>query len=125
MSSEKDARGGVYRNSIRSGEFYGTLVAFNQGNSELVKFNIDDIVLRATRDQDFLKAVENLKTYRYDNLTQALNVLASQGWVVRSALVVRGRNGDERHFVMAYETDYIKPLSPWLEGPAKERSGQK
>ena len=65
LSSEQDARGGVYRTNIRAGEFYGTLVAFTQANNELVRFNIDDIVMRATRDQDFLKAVESLRNLNY------------------------------------------------------------
>lgn|GEM_PF-661326 len=125
LSSEQDARGGVYRTNIRSGEFYGTLVAFTQANNELVRFNIDDIVMRATRDQDFLKAVESLRNFRFDNVTQALNVLASHGWVVRSAMVLRGRHGDEQHYVMARPTDNIMPMSPWLEQSAKGRSGQK
>ena len=87
----------MYRTSIRSGEFYGELVSFTQANNEMVRFNIDDIVLRMTRDQDFLKAVEALKTYRFESTLQALNVLASHGWEVRSSTVVRGRNGDEQH----------------------------
>lgn len=125
MTSEQDARGGVYRTSIRSGEFYGTLVSFTQANNEQVKFNVDDIVLRMTRDQDFLKALQNLTTYRFDNTTQALNVLASHGWEVRSAMVVRGRNGDEQHFVMARPVDSMMPASPWLEQRSGDRSRQK
>ena len=81
--------------------------------------------MRATRDQDFLKAVESLRNFRFDNVTQALNVLASHGWVVRSTMVLRGRHGDEQHYVMARPTDNIMPMSPWLEQSAKGRSGQK
>lgn len=125
LSSEKDARGGVYRTNIQSGEFYGTLVAFKQANNELIRFNVDDIVLRATRDQDFLKAVNSLKTFRFDNVGQALNVLASHGWQVRSTMVLEGRSGEEKHFVMARPVSNIMPLSPWLDTNAKGRSGQK
>ena len=92
---------------------------------DYIKFNVDDIVLRMTRDQDFLKALQNLTTYRFDNTTQALNVLASHGWEVRSAMVVRGRNGDEQHFVMARPVDSMMPASPWLEQRSGDRSRQK
>lgn len=125
LTSEKDARGGVYRTSIQSGEFYGTLVSFKQANNELIRFNVDDIVLRATRDQDFLKAVNSLKTFRFDNVGQALNVLASHGWQVRSTMVLQGRSGEEQHYVMARPVSNIMPLSPWLDTNAKGRSSQK
>lgn len=117
--------GGVYRTKIRSGEFYGTLVAINQANTELVRFNIDDIVMRATRDEDFLSSLKRIEEYRFLNVHQALNVLASHGWVVRSTMVLNGRRGEERHYLMARPTDYITPMSPWLENGAKERPGQR
>lgn len=118
-------QGGVYRSALLASEFYGTLVAFTQANNELVRFNVDDIVLRMTRDQDFLKAVEELRTYRFESTSQALNVLASHGWVLRSTMVLRGRNGDERHYVMARPTELMMPVSPWLERRAGAGAGQR
>lgn len=125
VAKEEAGQGGVYRSTIRSGEFYGKLVAFTQANNEMVRFEADDMMLRMTRDQDFLKALENLRTYRFQNVVQALNVLASHGWEVRSSMVVRGRNGDEQHYLMARPVDAMSPVSPWLEQRAGTRSGQK
>jgi hypothetical protein len=68
-----------------------------------------------TRDQDFLKALESLKNYRFDSTLEALNVLASHGWEVRSSMVLRGRNGDEQHYLLARPVDSLMPASPWLE----------
>ena len=98
-------------------------MAFNQSNTEVVRFNIDDVVMRATRDPQFLSATKKLKTHRFESTSQALNVLASHGWVVRSTMVLRGRNGDERHYLMARPMDYILPLTPWLEEGSRDRSG--
>jgi hypothetical protein len=126
LSAKEDAgQGGVYRSSISAGEFYGKLVSFTQANNELVRFQTDDIMLRMTKDQDFLKALENLKKYRFDNTIEALNVLASHGWEVRSTMVVRGRNGDEQHYLMARPVDAMMPASPWLERRAPANSRQK
>lgn len=125
VGKEEGRQGGVYRTSIRSGEFYGELVSFTQANNEMVRFNIDDIVLRMTRDQDFLKAVEALKTYRFESTLQALNVLASHGWEVRSSTVVRGRNGDEQHHLLARPVDNMMPVSPWLSERGGSRKGNK
>ena len=125
ISREQAGQGGVYRTSIRSGEFYGELVSFTQANNENVKFNADDIMLRMTRDQDFLKALENLRTYRFESTVQALNVLASHGWEVRSSMVVRGRNGDEQHYLLARPVDAMMPVSPWLEQRGGASKGQK
>jgi hypothetical protein len=124
-SKETAGQGGVYRSSVSAGEFYGKLVSFTQANNEMVRFQTDDIMLRMTRDQDFLKALENLKNHRFDNTIEALNVLASHGWEVRSTSVVRGRNGDEQHYLMARPVDAMMPVSPWLERGAPANSRQK
>lgn len=125
VSREQAGQGGVYRSTIHSGEFYGELVSFTLANNENVKFNADDIMLRMTRDQDFLKALENLRTYRFESTVQALNVLASHGWEVRSSMVVRGRNGDEQHYLLARPVDAMMPVSPWLEQRGGASKGQK
>ena len=91
----------------------------------MVRFNIDDIVMRATRDEDFLSSLKRIEEYSFPNVHQALNVLASHGWVVRSTMVLNGRRGEERHYLMARPTDYITPMSPWLEEGAKQRPGQR
>lgn len=124
-SKEEGGQGGVYRTSISSGEFYGKLISFYQANNELVRFQTDDIMLRMTRDQDFLKALESLKNYRFENTVEALNVLASHGWEVRAATVVSGRNGDEQHYLMARPVDMMMPVSPWLERRAPANTRQK
>jgi hypothetical protein len=72
-----------------------------------------------------LKAVEELRKYRFESTSQALNVLASHGWVLRSTMVLRGRNGDEQHYVMARPTELMMPVSPWLERRAGAGAGQR
>ena len=92
------------------------MLAFNQSNTEVVRFNIDDVVMRATRDPQFLLETRKLKTHRFESTSQALNVLASHGWVVRSTMVLRGRDGDERHYLMARPHGlHFARLTPWLE----------
>jgi len=115
QSKEQGGQGGVYRTTLRSGEFYGKLISYTRANNENVRFQTDDIMLRMTRDQDFLKALESLKNYRFESTLQALNVLASHGWEVRSTMVIRGRDGDEQHFLLARPVDSMMPVSPWLE----------
>ena len=120
VAKEEAGQGGVYRQTLRSGEFYGKLISYTQANNEQVRFQCDDIVLRMTRDQDFLKALESLQSYRFDSTLEALNVLASHGWEVRSSMILRGRNGDEQHYLLARPVDSMMPASPWLE----KRGGQ-
>jgi hypothetical protein len=124
-SKENAGQGGVYRTSISSGEFYGKLVSYMQSNNEIVRFQTDEIMFRMTRDQDFLKALENLKGFRFENTLEALNVLASHGWEVRAATVVSGRSGDEQHYLMARPVDTMMPVSPWLERRAPANSREK
>lgn len=35
-------------------------------------------------------------------------------------MVMRGRQGDEQHYLMSYATDRLTPVFPWLE---KENNG--
>lgn len=122
LSAKGTQKNEVIRSNIRQGEFYGKLVVRKQGNTELVRFNIDDIVLRMTRDSEFKKNVQSIKTHRFGNVLEALNVLSSHGWEVRSTMVLRGRQGDEQHYVMAYSTDRLMPVSPWLVRENREGS---
>ena len=110
----------VLRTEIRAGVFYGTLVSFKQTNTEIVRFKVDDSVLRMTRDAEFTRNLEDLTKYRFESVEQALNVLSSHGWQVSSTMVLRGRQGDEQHYLMSYATDRLMPVFPWLE---KENDG--
>lgn len=123
---EEGHQGGVYRTSISSGEFYAKLISFTLANNEQVRFVADDVMTRMTRDQDFQKALESLRTYRFDNLIEALNVCASHGWEVRSTMVLEGRNGQEQHVLLARPIDTMMPVSPWLDRvPEDARSRQR
>ena len=102
------------------------LISFTLANNEQVRFVADDVMTRMTRDQDFQKALENLRTYRFDNLIEALNVCASHGWEVRSTMVLEGRNGQEQHVLLARPIDTMMPVSPWLDRvPEDARSRQR
>lgn len=125
LSSKEDAQGGVYRTTIHSGEFYAKLTSFVLANHEQVRFTADDIMLRMTRDQDFLKALQELRDYRFENLIQALNVCASHGWEVRSSSVIEGRSGPEQHFLLARPVDSMMPVSPWLEPRPLDAKGSR
>ena len=93
-------------------------------NNEIVKFTVDDIVNRITRDQDFLKNIEEATKFRFESAGQALNVLASHGWEVTSVYTTKGRQGDEIHYVMSCNVAMTPPYSPWLD-PTYERGGKK
>lgn len=123
--SGKNQQGGVHRTTNHSGELYGKLVSSMQSNNELVRFSVDPVVRNITKDPNFFKAMDNLKSYRFDNVLEALNVLASHGWVVRSSMVVRGRTGDEQHYLLARPMDRLLPASPWLDERNRNRTGQK
>ena len=71
--------------------------------------------MRMTRDTEFRKNLDAMTKYRFESVGQALNVLSSHGWDVNSTMVVRGRQGDERHYLMSYSTERISPVFPWLE----------
>ena len=45
------------------GEVSSTMIA----NNEIVKFTVDDIVNRITRDQDFLKNIEQASKFRFES----------------------------------------------------------
>lgn len=120
LSAKGNPKNEVMRTSIRSGFFYGKLVSFKQTNTEIVRFKVDDSVLRMTRDAEFTKNLDDLTKYRFESVEQALNVLSSHGWQVSSTMVLRGRQGDEQHYLMSYATDRLMPVFPWLE---KENDG--
>ena len=115
LSGKGTSKTEVLRQDIRGGVFYGTLVSFKQTNTEIVRFNVDDVVMRMTRDAEFRRNLDEMTKYRFESVGQALNVLSSHGWDVKSTMVVRGRQGDERHYLMSYSTERISPVSPWLE----------
>ena len=125
LSSKGSSKTEVLRTEIRAGVFYGTLVSFKQTNTEIVRFNVDDVVMRMTRDTEFRKNVDAMTKYRFESVGQALNVLSSHGWDVNSTMVVRGRQGDERHYLMSYSTERISPVLPWLERTEDERNSRR
>lgn len=125
IAKEEAHQGGVFRQTIHAGEFYGRVISYMQANNEQVRFQCDDMVWRMTRDQDFLKALESLNSYRFESLLEALNVLASHGWEVRTSMVLNGRNGEEQHILMARPVDNMMPASPWLDKRPTEGGRQK
>ena len=118
-------KGQGYRKAMIAAEIYGTLVATTRANTEEVRFRIDDKVTRATRGEEFLETTERIKKHRFSSAAEALNVLASHGWVLRSTLVVNGRNGQERHYIMAKQVRELMPITPWNQVDVEKRSRQK
>ena len=125
LSGKGNSKNEVLRTDIRAGVFYGTLVSFKQTNTEIVRFNVDDVVMRMTRDAEFRKNLDAMTKYRFESVGQALNVLSSHGWDLNSTMVVRGRQGDERHYLMSYNTERISPAFPWLERTEDERNSRR
>jgi hypothetical protein len=103
-----------------SGECYGKLVIQPQAGREVVRFLVDPIVEETVLDREFKKALKGMRSYRFDNELQALNILASHGWEVRSSMVVSTRTGDEHHHLMARPMAVMMPVSPWLEGEGND-----
>ena len=103
-----------------SGECYGKLVIQPQAGREVVRFLVDPIVEETVLDREFKKALKGMRSHRFDNELQALNILASHGWVVRSSMVVSTRTGDEHHHLMARPMAVMMPVSPWLEGEGND-----
>ena len=103
-----------------SGECYGKLVIQQQTGREVVRFFVDPIVEETVLDREFMRALKGMRSYRYENELQALNILASHGWVVRSSMVVSTRTGDEHHHLMARPMAVMMPVSPWLEGEGND-----
>ena len=97
----QDPRGGVTRTRVQQVKLVGEVSSTMIANNEIVKFTVDDIVNRITRDQDFLKNIEEASKFRFESAGQALNVLASHGWEVTSVYTTKGRQGDEIHYVMS------------------------
>ena len=120
----QDPRGGVTRTRAQQVKLVGEVSSTIIANNERVKFTVDDIVYRITRDQDFLKNVEEATKFRFESAGQALNVLASHGWEVTSVYTTKGRQGDEFHYVVSCSVAMIPPYSPWLD-PTFERGGKK
>lgn len=115
LSGKGTTKNGSAKSEMRAGEFYGRLVATKQTNTEIVRFKVDEIVYRMTRDVDLRSKLKAIEKHRFGSVLEALNVLASHGWELRSTMVVRGRQGDEQHFLMTYATEGISPVSPWLD----------
>ena len=124
LSKGNDPKGGVSRTSIRAGEIYGELVVRKQGNVELIRFEMDDIALRMTRDAQLKVTLRELRSHRFQALTEALNILASHGWEVRNGMVMKGRQGDEEHYILALPADYVLPLTPWEDNQRGSKSGK-
>lgn len=120
----QDPRGGVTRTRVQEVKLVGEVTSSMIANNEIVKFNVDDIVYNITRDQNFLKNVDEATKFRYESAGQALNVLASHGWEVTTVYTTKGRQGDEIHYVVSCSVLMTPPYSPWLD-PTYERGGRK
>ena len=64
----------VSKTAMRAGEFYGRLVATKQTNTEIVRFKVDEIVYRMTRDLDLRGKLKAIEKHRFGSLSEALNV---------------------------------------------------
>ena len=121
---EEGRQGGVYRTKARTMEIHAEVVARQQSNTTLVRFIVDESYKMLTRDQDLIKSVEAASTFRFRNAMEAMNTAASHGWELRSTYVIRGRTGDETHFVMVRSIEITQPYSPWLDR-GKRADGKK
>ena len=119
----QDPRGGVTRTRAQQVKLVGEVSSTMIANNEIVKFDVDDIVYNITRDQSFLKNIEEATKFRFESAGQALNVLASHGWEVTSVFTTRGRQGDEVHYVVSCGVPMTPPYSPWLD-PNFRRGGR-
>ena len=64
-----------------SGECYGKLVIQPQAGREVVRFLVDPIVEETVLDREFKKALKGMRSHRFDNELQALNIwLLMVGW---------------------------------------------
>ena len=119
-----DLRGGVTRTKISEVKLVGELTTSMIGNSEIVKFVVDDVVLKIPRDAKMLKHLEEAQKFRFESAGQALNVLASHGWEVTTVYTTKGRQGPDIHYVLALGIPATPPYSPWLD-PTFERGGKR
>lgn len=120
----QDSRGGVTRTRVHDVKLVGELTSTMVANNEIIKFDVDDVVYSITRDQDFLKNMEEAAHFRFQSAGQALNVLASHGWEVTSVYKTKGRQGDIIHYVLSRTVSMTPPYSPWLD-PTFERGGKR
>lgn len=121
VSQKRLPQSDVSKTANNQGEIYARLTSYNQTNTEVVRFKIDDNVFKMTKDLELRGNIEAMRKHRFRSLSEALNVLASQGWKVHSTFVVRGRHGDEQVYLMSYTTE-IGALYPWREKGAKAQS---
>ena len=103
----------TFRTEINAGVIYARLVSFKQTNTEIVRFKMDDVVMRCSKIRSS-ENIDAMRKYRFEVSVEALNVLSSQGWKVHSTFVVRGRQGDEQALLDVLH-ERISPLYPWRE----------
>ena len=120
VSQKRLPQSDVSKTANNQGEIYARLTSYNQTNTEVVRFKIDDNVFKMTKDLELRGNIEAMQS-TVQSLSEALNVLASQGWKVHSTFVVRGRHGDEQVYLMSYTTE-IGALYPWREKGQKAQS---
>ena len=106
--SQMDVQEGVF--------LYGSMVVFQQNSREVVKISFDETVSRTVTNKEVISLTEQLSSYRYTSLVEALNVLSSHGWNVCQTWTQEGsRTGTEVHFLLRMNIKKSTPMSPWLE----------
>ena len=102
-------------------ELYAKLIVKPNGGRQVVNFRIDEGAEQLVRDGEFSALLKGLKEFRFTSELQALNVLGSHGWVVRSTMVVSTMTGAEHHYLLANSRYQLQPSEPWLSARSAPR----
>lgn len=105
----------VMKVAPESPKLYGEVTVFETNGRTTVKVEFNQIIDRINKDKQVFKDCIDLKNYKYESLSQALNVLASHGWTVEHVWTQENRTGVDTHMLISKNVGRLTPAYPWRD----------
>lgn len=121
----KNGQGSVMKMNNDDARLYGELTAFTVNGRTTVKVDFNMIIEKIARDKQIFKDCIDLKNYKYANLSEALNVLASHGWIVEHVWTESTRNGMDTKFLISKAVGRMTPVYPWRDKTKEAKGGSR
>ena len=95
-------------------KIFGEMLVFDLNGKTVVKVSFDPIMDRMGSDKEALASSQQIGSFKFTSMGQALNVLSSHGWMVEHVWTTLERSGAVQHFILSHEVAKLTPVSPWL-----------
>ena len=86
---------------------------------EKVKVRFSDISMSNCTDSRLMSTMTGATKHSWESAFEALNAMASNGWVLEQVYTSNGMSGVKTHYIISASSAQIKPVMPWNQSTSQ------